>query len=172
MTAIIDVKNVTKRFRGQPALAGVSFTVPRGAVFGLLGENGAGKTTLIHTLLGLIKPDAGTTAVLGLESQYHSQLIRQLVGFVPDRPCFYDWMTVDETGWFAAGFRQPGYLDEYRKLIKRFDVPPGQKLRHLSKGMLAKVSLAVALAGEPELLILDEPTSGLDPLVRRDFRLK
>jgi ABC-2 type transport system ATP-binding protein len=81
----------------------------------------------------------------------------------------YEWMGVDEIGWFAASFYPDGYLERYRELIGGYEVPAERKIRHLSKGQRAKVALALALAHDPELLILDEPTSGLDPLVRREF---
>ena len=78
-------------------------------------------------------------------------------------------MTVEEIGWFTAGFYGPGFLPEYARLIAQFGLPPKKKLKTLSKGMRAKVALSLALAHQPELLVLDEPTSGLDALVRREF---
>jgi len=81
----------------------------------------------------------------------------------------YEWMTVDEIGWFTAGFYANGFLPKYRDLAAEFELPPGRRIRDLSKGMRAKVVLSLAMAHEPELLILDEPTSGLDTLVRREF---
>ena len=95
--------------------------------------------------------------------------IRQRVGYVPERPTLYEWMTVEEIGWFTAGFYGPGFLPEYARLIAQFGLPPRKKLKALSKGTHAKVVLSLALAHQPELLILDEPTSGLDALVRREF---
>ncbi|MBI3466215.1 MAG: ABC transporter ATP-binding protein, partial [Planctomycetes bacterium] len=80
-----------------------------------------------------------------------------------------EWMTVDEIGWFTAGFYGNGFLPSYRKLTEQFELPARRKIKELSKGMRAKVVLSLAMAHEPELLILDEPTSGLDTLVRRQF---
>ena len=169
MSAVFELRNVTKRFRREVALDSVSLTGERGMVVALLGENGAGKTTALRILLGLLRADAGEAEVLGMDSRRQGLEIRRRVGYVPDRPAVYEWMTVAEIGWFASGFYPTGYLQRYRQLIQRFRLPEDRKLRALSKGMLAKVSLALAMAHEPELLILDEPTSGLDPVVRREF---
>ena len=176
MTATaIRIDKLVKRFRDQRAVDGISLSVPEGAVFGLLGENGAGKTTTIQTLLGLLSPDEGKIEVLGLDPSKKGLDVRRKVGYVPEVPALYDWMTVNEIGWFASGFHPEGaagpatYLARFMELIKGFELPSSRKIKALSKGMRAKVSLAVALAAEPALLILDEPTSGLDVLVRREF---
>lgn len=169
MKPVVRVENVLKRFRKQPALAGVTFDILPGTVFALLGENGAGKTTLIRILLGLLRPDSGQTEVLGMDSQTHAMEIRRRVGYVPDRPALYEWMTVQEIGWFAAGFHPDGFQQRFVDLARQYELPLGRTIQDLSKGMQAKVSLALALASNPEILILDEPTSGLDPRVRREF---
>jgi ABC-2 type transport system ATP-binding protein len=169
MDPIIRLDKVSKRFGAETALAEVSLEVPPGVVFALLGENGAGKTTAIRILLGLAQADAGAAYVLGHSSAKQGLAIRQRVGYVPERPTLYEWMTVEEIGWFTAGFYGPGFLPEYSRLAAQFGLPPRKKLAALSKGMHAKVALSLALAHGPELLVLDEPTSGLDPMVRREF---
>src|ERR1017187_150040 len=172
---VIGIEGLTKRFGRQTAVDGLSLAVPQGSIFGLLGENGAGKTTTIQMLLGLIKPDGGRLDVLGLDPTKHGLDVRRRVGYVPEVPVLYDWMTVTEIGWFAAGFHldseasTSGYQYRYNELIRGFDLPARKKIKTLSKGMRAKVSLSLAMASDPALLILDEPTSGLDVLVRRDF---
>jgi ABC-2 type transport system ATP-binding protein len=171
----IRVEGLTVRYRGRPAVDGLGFSVPTGSVFGLLGENGAGKSTTIKALLGLVAPDAGRVEVLGLDPSKEGEEVRRKVGYVPEMPTLYDWMTPAEIGWFASGFRPDapggplGTQARYSALIRGFDLPPGRKIKALSKGMRAKVGLALALAPDPGLLILDEPTSGLDLLVRREF---
>ena len=171
----IRIENMTKRYRSRTAVDRLSFDVPAGSVFGLLGENGAGKSTTLQVLLGLLVADEGRVETLGLDPAAHGLEVRRKVGYVPEQPCLYDWMTVAEIGWFAAGFHAgkesaaSPYQDHYKGLVKNFGLPLDRKIKHLSKGMRAKVSLALALAGEPRLLILDEPTSGLDVLVRREF---
>jgi ABC-2 type transport system ATP-binding protein len=169
MDSIIHINNVTKRFGADLALDNVSFDVPGGVVFALLGENGAGKTTAIRIMLGLADPDSGRAEVLGLPSATQGIDIRRRVGYVPERPTLYEWMTVDEIGWFTAGFHGGEFLPEYARLIEGFGLPGKKKIMNLSKGMKAKVLLSLALANQPELLILDEPTSGLDAMVRREF---
>jgi ABC-2 type transport system ATP-binding protein len=171
----IAIEGVSKFYRDQVALDGLALSVPEGSIFGLLGENGAGKTTTIQVLLGMIRPDAGRARVLGLDPAREGLEVRRRVGYVPEVPALYDWMTVGEIGWFAAGFHPEavagpsGFLARYGEATKGFGLPPGRKIKALSKGMRAKVSLALALASDPALLILDEPTSGLDAMVRREF---
>ncbi len=169
MTAIFEFLQVTKRFGKQTVLDQVSFEGQRGEVVALLGENGAGKTTALKILLGLLPPDSGIPRVMGLNSNAHGAEIRRRVGYMPDRPALYEWMTVEEIGWFAAGFYPLGYQQRFTHLTQRFELPADKKIKAMSKGMQGKVSLALAMAHEPELLVLDEPTSGLDPLVRREF---
>jgi ABC-2 type transport system ATP-binding protein len=169
MQPVIRLENVSKRFGSQMALDDVSFEVPEGKVFALLGENGAGKTTAIRIMLGLAEPNSGKVEVLGLRSASQGLEIRRRVGYVPEQPTLYEWMTVAEIGWFAAGFYGDGFLSRYLAMAGEFALPPRQKLKALSKGMRAKVSLALAVANDPQLLVLDEPTSGLDALVRREF---
>jgi len=165
----INLSHVSKRFGKHAALEDVTYQVKRGSVFALLGENGAGKTTTIRILLGLCEPDSGERSVLGLDSKTEDIKIRQSVGYVPEQPILYDWMTVAETGRFAASFYPAGYMERFEYWLKEYDLRADAKIKSLSKGQRAKVSLSAALAHDPELLILDEPTSGLDAMVRREF---
>ncbi len=160
---------VTKRYGKTLAMDNVSLEIPAGSVFALLGENGAGKTTTIKSLLGLERPDRGLIDVLGMDPLKDGIEIRRQVGYVPDAPMLYDWMKVSQIGWFASGFYEEGYLDEFERLAKEFDLPLDRKIKQLSKGGRAKVTLALAMSHRPQLLILDEPTSGLDTMVRRKF---
>ena len=169
MNHCITATGLQMRFPGCDALLGVDLKVPVGSVFGLLGENGAGKTTLIRLLIGFLRPTAGSCRVCGLDPTVNSLEIRRRVGYVSDAPALYDWMRVDEIGWFAAAFYDDAFIGRYRDLVDRYELPRTRKIRHLSKGQRAKVALALAVAPDPELLILDEPTSGLDPHVRREF---
>lgn len=169
MKPAIELNRVYKTYPGKVALDHLSLSVPAGAIFALLGDNGAGKSTTIRVLNGLTPPDRGTARVLGLDAWRDAAALRQRVGYVPERPKFYDWMTVKQIGWFTSGFQAAGYLDRYLELVRHFLLDPQQKLSVLSKGQYAKVGLALALAIQPEVLILDEPTSGLDLLVRREF---
>ncbi|MEM0927473.1 MAG: ABC transporter ATP-binding protein [Planctomycetota bacterium] len=169
MNSIISLQSVSKSFRGKAALSGVSLEVPEGVVFALLGENGAGKTTMIRILTGALAPDVGTAEVLGLSCTKDGPEIRKSIGYVSDSPAMYEWMTVEEIGWFASAFYDSTFPNRFRTSIHEFDVPVGVKLKNLSKGQRAKVALALAIGHDPALLVLDEPTSGLDPMVRRRF---
>ena len=169
MTPAMSLQGVSKKFGSIVALDNVSLEVPPGSVCALLGANGAGKSTALRILLGLIPADAGSASVEGLDSQADALEIRRRVGYIPERPALYEWMTVDEIGWFVAALYPGDFRQEYQQLLHRYGVSPEQKIRNLSKGNRSKVSLALALAHRPRILILDEPTSGLDPLVRREF---
>lgn len=169
MSPAISLNGVTKSFGATQALNNVSISVPAGRVTAILGANGAGKSTAIRLLMGFDSPDSGTVSVLGLNPKTHATEIRSRTGYVPDTPSLYDWMTVAEIGWFAAGFYPTGFQSEFDRLIRRFDLTPGDRIRGLSKGMKAKLSLTLAMAHRPALLVMDEPTSGLDPLIRREF---
>ncbi len=169
MNPAIELHKVSKTYPGKIALDSLSLSIPSGAIFALLGDNGAGKSTTIRILNGLTPPDHGYAKILGRDTWTHASALRQRIGYVPERPKFYDWMTISQIGWFTSGFQAAGYLERYLSLVKQFLLEPRAKLSVLSKGQYAKVGLALALAIDPEVLILDEPTSGLDLLVRREF---
>ena len=169
METIIATEGLTKSFRGKIVVNRLDLQVPRGAIFALLGDNGAGKSTTIRMLTGLLEPDAGRAFILGEDCWARAIALRHRVGYVPEKPRFYDWMTVREIGWFTAGFHKPGFFYRYVGLIDRFRLDASTQLKALSKGGYAKVGLALALASDPEVLILDEPTSGLDLFIRREF---
>ncbi len=169
MSVAINVQHVCKKFGRRTVLDNVSFEVPSGCVFALLGENGAGKSTLIRGLLGFHQFSSGAVEVLGKSPAKEPMELRRLVGYVSDQPGLYEWMTVAEAGWYASGFYAAGFLERFSQLAIDFNLPLDGKVRDLSKGMRAKVALSLAMAFDPQLLVLDEPTSGLDPLVRRAF---
>lgn len=141
----------------------------RGTIFGLLGENGAGKTTTIRMLLGLLSASRGSVRVLGLDPYQDPVSLKRRVGYVPEDLSLYGWMRVDEMVRFTASFYPSWDGSRVKDLIQRFSLPEDRKVRHLSRGMRAKLSLALCLAPHPELVILDDATSGLDPPVRREF---
>jgi ABC-2 type transport system ATP-binding protein len=165
----IEIRDLTKRFRDKVAVDHLSLSVPEGAIFAFLGDNGAGKTTTMRMLTGLLRPDGGHAAILGQDCWHAAAKLRHQVGYVPERPKFYDWMTVRDIGWFTAGFHQADFFARYTALAEKFDLDLKSRLSTLSKGQYAKVGLALALAPNPEVLLLDEPTSGLDLKVRREF---
>lgn len=123
----------------------------------------------MKVLTGQVKPDGGRAAMLGLDCWAKAYSLRERVGYVPDRPKLYDWMTIAEVGWFAAGFYRQGFGPRFTEWVERLRLDPTKKLKDLSKGGYARVGLALALAPNPEVLLLDEPTSGLDLITRREF---
>jgi ABC-2 type transport system ATP-binding protein len=142
--------------------------VPRGSVFGFIGRNGAGKTTTIRMLLDLLRPDAGSAEVLGMDPRQHAVEIKRRVGYVPELPGLYGWMRVHELLRFTGRYYPTWNEARVESLVQRFGLDPGARIKHLSRGTVAQVALAAALGHDPELLILDEPSTGLDVVVRRD----
>jgi ABC-2 type transport system ATP-binding protein len=169
MEPAVVIRRLAKSFGSKQVLRSLELDVPKGSIFALLGENGAGKSTLLRLLVGAIPADQGSLTLLGRDAWKDAVELRHRVGYVPEKPRYYDWMSIQEIGWFTAGFHKKGFLDRYGKRIEAFALDSRQKLKTLSKGQYAKVGLALALAVEPELLLLDEPTSGLDLFVRREF---
>ncbi len=167
--AVVDVRNVTRRFGEKIALDNISFRVPTGSVVGLVGENGAGKTTLIKHILGLLKAQSGSVRVFGLDPVADPVGVLSRIGYLSEDPDMPGWMRVRELIRYVAAF-YPTWDHEYAERLRReFGLDPNTKIKHLSKGQRARAGLLVALAYKPELLLLDEPSSGLDPIVRRDI---
>jgi ABC-2 type transport system ATP-binding protein len=169
MSGVISVRGLVKRYGTRTVVDHLDLEVPQGAVYAFLGDNGAGKTSTIKVLVGMHPPDRGSARILGQDCWAKAVALRHQVGYVPERPRFYEWMTVTEIGWFTAAFHRSGFLDRYLDGVHRLGLDSKKRLRDLSKGGYARVALALALAPDPEVLILDEPTSGLDLLTRRDF---
>jgi ABC-2 type transport system ATP-binding protein len=169
MTAAIEMVSVTKRFGDRLVLDRMNMSVETGAIFALLGDNGTGKSTTMKILTGQVRADTGTARLLGRDVWSDAIALRHQVGYVPEKPKFYDWMTVAELGRFISGFHQPGFLQRYYDASKRLGLETSRKLSDLSKGGYARAGLALALAIDPQVLLLDEPTSGLDLATRREF---
>jgi ABC-2 type transport system ATP-binding protein len=169
MSGVISVRGLVKRYGSKTVVDRLDLEVPQGAVYAFLGDNGAGKTSTIKVLVGMHPPDRGSARILGADCWSKAVGLRHRVGYVPERPRFYEWMTVTEIGWFTGAFHRAGFMDRYLEWTDKLGLDPKKKLRDLSKGGYARVALALALAPDPEVLILDEPTSGLDLLTRRDF---
>ena len=167
--AVIRTENLTKRYGKQTAVSEVNLDVPPGKIFALMGRNGAGKSSLIRMLLGLTPISAGRATVLGLDSATQHVAIRGRVGYVPEAHHMYRWMTIAEVVRFTASFYPTWNEKVCADLIRKFDLDPSKRIRELSRGMVAKVALTLALAHEPRLLVLDEPTDGLDAVVRKEF---
>jgi ABC-2 type transport system ATP-binding protein len=168
-TYAIELEHLTRRFGVQNAVDDLSLRIPKGCTFGFLGPNGAGKTTTIRMLLHMLPITAGRARILGLDVTTDGPAIRQRVGLVPELHYIYRWMRVGDVLAFCRALYHTWSAVRCQELLELFELPPTKRVKHLSKGMLAKLALLVAVAHEPEVLILDEPTSGLDPLIREEF---
>ncbi len=167
--SMIECLNVQKGFGKKAILNGLSLSVPKGSVFGLLGKNGAGKTTLIKLLVGLIKAEAGSISVLGESPWRFSEGVKERFGYVPQREKLYPWLTIRQLINYAGSFYHHWNTILVDELIRQWKLNEGEKIGVLSEGEAQKVAIILALAHEPELLILDEPVASLDPLARREF---
>jgi ABC-2 type transport system ATP-binding protein len=166
---IIDIRRVTRRFGTKAALDDFSLTVPRSGVFALIGGNGAGKTTVIKHILGLLKAQAGTVRVFGLDPVVNPVGTLGRIGYLSEDRDLPNWMCVGQLMRYTQAFF-PTWDEAYAaELREAFDLDSNAKIKNLSRGQRARAGLLVALAHRPELLVLDEPSSGLDPVVRRDI---
>jgi ABC-2 type transport system ATP-binding protein len=169
MTAI-ELAGVSKQYGDVRALEDVSLAVEEGEIFGFLGPNGAGKSTTIDILLDFVRPTAGTATVLGRDSRHESLAVRQRVGVLPDGYHLYDRLTARQHLEFAADSK--GAADDVEAVLERVGLADAidRRAGGFSKGMKQRLVLAMALVGEPDVLILDEPTTGLDPNGAREMR--
>jgi ABC-2 type transport system ATP-binding protein len=168
-TPVLRIRGLIRRFGRTEAVHGLNLEVAAGCCYGFFGRNGAGKTTTIKCLLNLLRPTEGEIAVFGLDPARHEVGVKSRLAYVPDQVALYPWMTVRETLDYLASFRAHWNGDIERGLVERFQLDPGLRASHLSKGQRTQLALVAAICPEPELLVLDEPTSGLDPIVRREF---
>ena len=163
MQNALEVHSLNKSF-DRFALKDVSFTLPRGAVMGFIGENGAGKTTTIKAVLGLIRKDSGDISVLG--GSIEDASIRAKIGVVFDDLHLHKTLRIRQAEKIFPHLYEDWDADLFKEYLNRFNLDAEKKIKDLSRGMRMKLSIALALSHHPELLILDEPTSGLDPVVR------
>src|SRR6202158_145814 len=169
MAAIIEVDKLTKSYGSKRGIAGVSFAVEEGEVFGFLGPNGAGKTTTIRTLMALLRADSGSAKIAGLDCWTDSVQIKRMVGYMPGEPALDATLTGGQILDFFAHLRGSVDRTYLKQLIDRFELDTSRKFRQYSTGNKRKVVLIQAFMHRPRLLILDEPTSGLDPLNQQEF---
>lgn len=162
----IEARQLTKRFDGVEALSSVSFEVPEGAIFALVGQNGAGKTTLMKLLLNIIAPTTGSAHVGGKTVSTLKGRAFTEIGYVSEDQELPEWMTVRAYMDYLRPF-YPRWDDE--NLLSDLKLPGDRKIKHLSRGMRMKAALASVLAFRPPIIFMDEPFSGLDPLVRDEL---
>jgi ABC-2 type transport system ATP-binding protein len=168
-TCALEATALSKRYGNHWALLDCSLQLPAGRVAGLVGPNGAGKTTLLHLAMGLLEPTRGAVRVLGYSprAQVHEALSR--VGFVAQNRPLYKNFTVAQLLHFGAKLNRRWDETRARERLEQYAIPLNRKAGALSGGQQAQISLALALAKRPDLLLLDEPMSNLDPLARQEF---
>lgn len=168
MDLALEIDGLTKNY-ADFTLDDVSFELPRGSIMGFVGENGAGKTTTTKLILNLIKRDAGSVRILGLDNIAEERSAKAKIGVVLDECGFHESLTASGISRILSGVFSDWNERAYGELLGRFGLPPGKTLKEYSKGMKTKLSIAIALTHDPQLLLLDEPTSGLDPVARADI---
>ncbi len=172
---MIEVSQLTKRYRDLVAVDGLSFTVGKGEIVGFLGPNGAGKSTTMRILTGYIPATEGTVKVAGFDVFESPLEVKKRIGYLPENPPIYDAMTARSYLRFCAELKRvprralAGEIDRVAHLTSVEGVMD-RVIGNLSKGFKQRVGLAQALLGDPEVLVLDEPTVGLDPLQIREVR--
>jgi len=160
---MIELQGVQKRYLLKKALTDVDLRIRKGAIVGLLGPNGSGKSTLLKMLAGLIYPTAGTILVNGRQPDVRN---KSRIAYLPEIDHLYGWMTVGETLKFLSGFYADWQSEKAAELLWTMELDANQKVRHLSKGLRARLKLIAAFAREAPLVLLDEPFSGIDPSSR------
>ncbi|MGI9649322.1 MAG: ABC transporter ATP-binding protein [Acidimicrobiia bacterium] len=162
---VIETAGLTKHYADVVAVADLSLVVPRGTVFGLLGTNGAGKTTIIGTLLGLIRPTAGTIRLFGAEINGSTDQAVRRIGAIMETPAFYPFLSGRDNLRYFQGIAGSEGEDEIERLLELVDLTARADARFntYSLGMKHRLGIAYSMLGDPEMLLLDEPTNGLDP---------
>lgn len=172
MNSLIDIRGLTKDYGRTSALREVTFSVPEGSIFGLIGPDGAGKTTLYRILATLLTPDRGTATVAGLDVVREFRQLRTLIGYMPERFSLYPDLTVDENLHFFAslfGVKVRDHFDLIAPIFSQLARFPDRRAGALSGGMKQKLALSCALIHRPRILLLDEPTTGVDAVSRSEF---
>ncbi len=172
--AAVEVASLTKRFAALTAVDGLSFSVARGEIFGLVGPDGAGKTTVMRMLAGVMRPDAGTVILDGVDVVSDPELAKRHLSYMPQRFGLYEDLTVDENIRFYAdlfGIARGLREERAKRLLAASGMEPfrGRLAGKLSGGMKQKLGLTCSLIHAPKAVLLDEPTTGVDPVSRRDF---
>lgn len=170
---MLHIENLQKRFGDKEVLKGLNLSVPEHSIFGFIGRNGAGKTTTMKTVLGLLKPDSGDVIVAGNKVVYGQTPTNQYVGYLPDVPEFYPFMTAPEYLSFCGeitGMKSLDIRNRSAELLKLVGLEGEyHRIKGFSRGMKQRLGIAQALLNRPKLLICDEPTSALDPVGRKEI---
>ena len=168
MNNILEIKNLCKSY-GDFKLNNVSFSLPAGCIMGFVGENGAGKSTTLKSILDLIKLDSGEITIFGTDHKKLTKIQKEDIGVVFDECLVHEQFHIKDVNTIFSGIFTKWNTDTFFSYTKKFNLPDNKKVKEYSRGMKMKLSLSIALAHDPKLLILDEATSGLDPVVRDEI---
>jgi ABC-2 type transport system ATP-binding protein len=173
MARAVKTSDLVKDFNGLKAVDHLNLEVPEGAIYGFLGPNGSGKTTTLKMLTGMTKPTSGTIEILGVPMVFGKQKIQDNIGFLPDVPGFYDWMTAREFLTFCGELFHidtPILKERVKSLLKIVGLEKSdkKKIGTYSRGMKQRLGIAQAMINEPKVIFLDEPVSALDPQGRKE----
>ena len=163
---MLKMENTVKSFGGFKALDGLTMTVPRGSVYGLVGPNGAGKSTAIRHLTGIYRPDSGEITMDG-EKIYENVKVKGRIGYIPDDIFYFPTATMEDMHRFYRGMYEHFDEELYEKLYEVFKLPRKSPIRKFSKGMQKQAAFHLTICIRPDVMILDEPVDGLDPVMRR-----
>jgi len=171
--AVLEISHIKKSFGKQQVLDDVSFSVEKGSIFGFIGKNGTGKTTTMNIVLGLLKAESGEVKINGEVVTYGDTKTNQFVGYLPDVPEFYPFLTAREFMQLSLDVSGSKKKNGHQKITELLEMvgleDTNKRISHYSRGMKQRLGIAQALVNDPVLLICDEPTSALDPIGRKQL---
>ena len=173
METAVKISGLVKDYNGLHAVDHLDLSVPKGSIYGFLGPNGAGKTTTLKMIVGMTEPTSGEIEIMGKKVTFGSSYGRDIIGYLPDVPGFYDWMTAKEFLIFSGElFSIPKKIlnDRVKELLSLVDLTKhkNKKIGTYSRGMKQRLGIAQALVNNPQIVLLDEPVSALDPIGRKE----
>jgi len=173
MSTAVKIKGLVKNYNGVFAVNNLDLSVPEGSIYGFLGPNGAGKTTTLKMIIGMTEPTAGEIEIMGKKVVFGSNEFRDVIGYLPDVPGFYDWMTPKEFLHFSGGLydmSKTEIIARTKELLELVNLKKVQnrKIGTFSRGMKQRLGIAQALINNPKVVLLDEPVSALDPIGRKE----
>lgn len=164
----LEIKNLTVKYDGF-TLDDVSFHVPKGSIMGFIGQNGAGKTTTIRAIFNIVRRNAGTIRLLGMDNIEDELEVKEQISAVFDELPFHEQLNARQIGIILKGVYREWDSARYNELVERFGLPRKRRIGQFSKGMKMKLQIAAALSHNAKLLVMDEATTGLDPVVRNEI---
>lgn len=163
---MIEIKNITKSFDNTVVLDGLSSTIKKGSIYGLIGTNGAGKSTLLNIIDGVYIPNSGSVKIDG-EEVYENTLLKQRIAYISDEPYFFNSFTMEEMAKYLANTNPSFTMEKFYEIAKLFPLDIKKKVNTFSKGMKRQAAIVIELAKSPDVILCDESFDGLDPVIRQ-----